>query len=216
MPKSCPLPSLTYESDSWLMKYRVYSKIVNFVKHIHCQSEESNLSKQVLNEQMQNDDWPGLAKVASDLCIELSINGPFDPGINKKQFKYIVKKACQQKNEEDLKSQICTYKKMSALNDEIKKGNSYFFKETLKDARTIFRFRVELYESKLNFKNKPEYKAEQFMCDSCESEVDDHTHVLFCPSYADLREDKRLNNDSDMAKYLQKVLDIRTNLRLNK
>ena len=54
------------------------------------------------------------------------------------------------------------------------------------------------------------------MCDSCESKVDDLSHVLFCPSYAALREDKRLNNDSDLANYLQKVLDIRTNLRLNK
>ena len=105
---------------------------------------------------------------------------------------------------------------MSALQNEIQKGNSYFFSETLKNARTLFRFRVELYESKLNFKNKCEYKAEKFMCDSCESQVDHHLHVLFCPSYSSLREDKSMNSDSDLAQYLQKVLEIRTKLRLSK
>ena len=30
VPKSCPLPSLTYESNSILMKFRVYSRILNF------------------------------------------------------------------------------------------------------------------------------------------------------------------------------------------
>ena len=43
IPKSCPLPAMLYESESWLLKYRVYSKIVNLVKHIHCHDESSNL-----------------------------------------------------------------------------------------------------------------------------------------------------------------------------
>ena len=105
---------------------------------------------------------------------------------------------------------------MTAIRDEVKKGNSYFFKETLNNARTLFRFRVDLYEAKMNFKNKPEFKAEKYLCDSCESEIDLSTHVLYCPSYATLRENRCLNNDSDLAQYLQKVLEIRTKLRLNR
>ena len=105
---------------------------------------------------------------------------------------------------------------MSALRDEISKGNKYFFQESLHNVRTVFRFRVDLYEAKLNFKNKPEYKRENFLCDSCESASDENTHVLFCPSYAILREGKNLNDDSHLAEYLQQVLEIRTNLRLNR
>ena len=103
---------------------------------------------------------------------------------------------------------------MASLRDEIKKGNSYFFTESLQNARSIFRFRVDLFESKMNFKNK--FKQESLLCDSCESESDEATHVLFCPSYAPLRENKCLNNDTDLANYLQAVLEIRTNLRLNR
>ena len=105
---------------------------------------------------------------------------------------------------------------MSAIRDEVKKGNSYFFKETLENVGTLFRFRVDLYESKMNFKNKPEYKAEKYLCDSCESETDVSTHVLFCPAYAEIRKNKSLNSDSDLCEYLNRVLEIRTELRLNR
>ena len=125
----------------------------------------------------------------------------------------MVKKACSKQNDEDLKNQIKSYKKMSAIQDEVSKGNEYFFKETLTNVRTLFRFRVDLFEAKMNFKNK--YRNEGFICDSCESKVDQNTHVLFCSAYAKLRDGKSLNCDSDLAEYLGKVLDIRTNLRLN-
>ena len=66
---------------------------------------------------------------------------------------------------------------MAAIRDEIKKGNTYFFTQTLQYMRTLFRFRSDLYESKMNFKNK--YRHEGYICDSCESESDESTHVLF-------------------------------------
>ena len=133
-----------------------------------------------------------------------------------KKFKFLIKSACAKANDNDLKSQIQSYKKMTALRDEIIKGNGYFFKETLYNARAIFRFRVDLFEAKNNFKNRPEYKKEGYLCDSCQYQVDENTHVLFCPSYSSLREGKSLNNDVHWAQYLQKVLEIRTNLRLNR
>ena len=105
---------------------------------------------------------------------------------------------------------------MSAIKDETKKGNSYFYNETLLNARTLFRFRVDMFESKQNFKNKRDYIAEKFLCDSCETEIDNNTHVQFCFSYSSLRENKNLNCDVDLAEYLQKVLEIRTKLRLNR
>ena len=101
---------------------------------------------------------------------------------------------------------MSTYKKMSAIQDEVQKGNEHFFRENLYSARAIFRFRVDLFPAKMNFKNKPEYKEEKYLCDSCMSEIDHNTHVLYCPSYRLLREDKDLNNDIHLAEYLQKVM----------
>ena len=118
-------------------------------------------------------------------------------------------------NNEDLKSQISTYKKMSAIQEEVRKGNAYFFRESLSTVRTLFRFRVDLFEAKMNFKNKQEYKEENYLCDSCMSAIDRNTHVLFCPSYRELREGKQWNKDTHLTEYLQQVIEIRMKLRLD-
>ena len=200
VPKSCPLPSLTYESNSLLLKYRIYSKILNLTKHIHSHDQQV-LSKQIMDEQMSNN-WSGLVKQAKICSDELNLSGLFDQQVTKSQFKLKIKEACKKANDTELKRQIQLYKKMSAMKDEISKGNTYFFKETIQNARTLFRFRVELFEAKENFKNK--YKNEGFLCDSCESKIDQNSHVLYCPSYTSLRKGKSLNSDSDLAQYLQK------------
>ena len=114
VPKSCPIPALRYESNSKLMKYRVYRRILNFAKHIFCHNEESNLARQVMNEQLLHD-WPGLSQHAICICNELNVSGLFDTQVSKTQFKSIVKKACLKFNEEELNKQISSYKKMSAL-----------------------------------------------------------------------------------------------------
>ena len=77
LPKSCPLPALPYESNSLLMKYRVYSKLLNFVKHVHCQDDQTSLAKQILNEQILNE-WPGTVQQAVKICGELNISGLFN------------------------------------------------------------------------------------------------------------------------------------------
>ena len=109
LPKSCPLPALTYESNSMLMKYRVYNKIMNFAKHIFSQNDDT-LCKQVMNEQIKNN-WSGLSSKASKICEELNVAGLYDSNIRKKEFKVNVKKACAQMNENQLKEQISSYKK---------------------------------------------------------------------------------------------------------
>ena len=73
-----------------------------------------------------------------------------------------------------------------------------------------------MFEAKYNFENKPEYKNENYLCDSCMSQIDHNTHVLHCPAYASLRQNKNLNDDKHLALYLQKVLDIRMKLRLDR
>ena len=182
--------------------------------HVHSH-EEDNLSRLVLDQQLSNE-WPGMAKYTNRISEMLGISGAFDLNISKRQFKEMVKKACQYQNDTEIIGCIKTYKKLKAQRDEIEKGNGYFYKETLYNVRMLFKFRVELFEAKRNFGNNQKCKNERFLCDSCENEVDENTHVLFCPSYSTLREGKDLNNDTDLANYLYKVLSIRMKLRLER
>ena len=105
---------------------------------------------------------------------------------------------------------------MSALRDEIKKGNAYFITESLKDVRSIFRFRVDLFEAKMNYSYRNKYRNQSELCNSCESAICETSHILYCPAYSTLRENKSLNCDKHLASYLQQVLEIRTNLNLNR
>ena len=102
------------------------------------------------------------------------------------------------------------------MKNETEKGNEYIFKETIQNARTLIRHRNKMFEAKLNYKNKKEYIEEKFLCDSCETEIDDNSHVLYCESYKSLREGCDINCDRDLALYLQKVLNIRSKLRLSR
>ena len=78
VPKSCPIPSLTYESNMLQMKYRLYKRVLNFTKHIFCQDEQTSLAKQVMTQQLSQD-WPGQCEQAQLISDELELQGLFYP-----------------------------------------------------------------------------------------------------------------------------------------
>ena len=53
-------------------------------------------------------------------------------------------------------------------------------------------------------------------CSSCQTRIETQDHVLFCPSYAQLREGRSLESDKDLTDYLMKVLIIREKLNIIK
>ena len=88
----------------------------------------------------------------------------------------------------EIKDEIKTYKKMNILRQEKTKKNDYIKGENISNARLIFKHRCDMFDSKMNYKNNQTYKAENYLCDSCESKQDDNLHVLYCESYKELRE----------------------------
>ena len=134
----------------------------------------------------------------------------------KKMFKRETKSKIKDKNDEEVKEAMKSYKKMNILRTEKTKKNEYIKQENISNARLIFRHRCDMFESKLNFKNNQAFKKDNYLCDSCESKQDDNLHVLYCESYKELRVNKDLNNNRDLGLYLQKVLNIRTKLKLIK
>ena len=53
-------------------------------------------------------------------------------------------------------------------------------------------------------------------CDSCQTNIDTMNHVLWCPSYSELRSGKDLHDDQDVANYLHDVMLIRSKLDIQK
>ena len=96
-------------------------------------------------------------------------------------------------------------KHLSKLQDKVEE--KFERKEYLKnkvgiEARTMFKFRSQMFCSKMNYRNNPKFKADLWLCDSCQSQIDTQSHVLFCPAYQILRADKDLDNDKHLVQYL--------------
>lgn len=86
----------------------------------------------------------------------------------------------------------------------------------ISDARLKFKIRTEMIEAKFNYKHDPINSACLWRCDSCQSSIDTQDHIMWCPSYSELREGKNIKNDNDLIEYFQKVMKIREKLKLTK
>ena len=76
------------------------------------------------------------------------------------------------------------------------------------DARLNFKMRTLMFDIKYNYSYDPNYSRE-----TC---IETQSHILWCPSYGELRKDKDLNNDKDLIGYLKGVISVREKLNLNK
>ena len=73
-----------------------------------------------------------------------------------------------------------------------------------------------MFYVKFNYKSDPKHSSDLWKCSSCQTSIETQDHVLWCPSYAALREGKDIKNDGDLAEYLKKVLIVRDSLNLTK
>jgi hypothetical protein len=69
---------------------------------------------------------------------------------------------------------------------------------------------------KMNFMSEIRYMKDVWRCDSCQTSIDSMNHVLWCPSYRELRVGKHLDDNSDVATYLHDVMLIRSKLDIQK
>jgi hypothetical protein len=85
------------------------------------------------------------------------------------------------------------------------------------DAGTIFKKRASMIRHvKMNYMNEAQYVKDLWMCDICLTQIDSMHHILWCPSYRELRIDKNMDNDRDMARYLHDVIEIRSKLEIRR
>jgi len=122
------------------------------------------------------------------------------------------------KCEKELKNEIKELEKLGELNEIDEK---FMIKEYLKymnldDARTKFKLRTQMLDVKFNYKHMPQNEKSLWKCDSCQTPIESQSHIMWCPSYSELRIGKDINNDSDLIEYVKKVMKIRDKLNLTK
>ena len=53
------------------------------------------------------------------------------------------------------------------------------------------------------------WKNELWLCDSCQKSIETQSHLLWCPTYKNLRAGKNLDSDKDLVNYIKHVLQYR-------
>ena len=217
VPKLTPMPALCWDMGGILMKYRIMQKKLVFLSHLK-NLDKSTLARQVLDVQVQHR-MDGLVQECLTFCAELKIPNIVCEEIPHAKWKIIVGKAIKLKNEETLVAKMMNSKKLqkSDMVTETFKRRDYISNMLLSDSRTMFQYRSSMTEHvKMNYSSDPKYKAELWKCDSCQVSIDTQDHVLWCPSYSELRQGRNLTCDTDLTRYLHDVLVIRQKLNLNK
>jgi hypothetical protein len=90
---------------------------------------------------------------------------------------------------------------------------------SVNNARHIFKKRSSSSMTqyvKMNFMSEIRFMKDLWRCDSCQKSIDNMNHVLWCPSYSEMRAGKDLDNDTDMASYLHDVMLIRSKLEIQR
>ena len=219
-PRSTPIPALHWDCGVLPMESRVSQKQLNFLKHILCLSDDT-LAKQVLNTQ-RDFNLPGFATLATNLMKELELPNLFEDKVNqelsKKKWKSTVKEAIQNNVECKLRENIKSFKKLKSgpMNGESYSPKEYIKSMTLEDARMNFKIRSQMLEVKYNYSHDPRFTKDLWKCDSCESAIDTQSHILWCPSYSELRAGKDINNDEDLINYIKNVMKTRQKLHITK
>ena len=130
----------------------------------------------------------------------------------------MVKEALTNEIENDLLTSTDKLKKIKdgPMKKEFFEKQPYIKDMTLNDARLNFKIRTHMLDVKFNYKNDPKFSSELWRCDSCQTCIESQDHVLWCPAYRELREDKNISNDKDLIEYMKKVLQIRDKLKITK
>lgn len=205
-PKSTGKPALLWETGMLSMKIRIYKKKLSLINHIQ-DLENGCLAKQILNEQLKHK-WPGLALECELICKELQLGNITKQYISKLEIMEAIKK----KMKKELQEKMERMSKLKDLTHENFERKQYLENKVIIEARTMFRFKTRMYKCKMNFKHVQKFKEDMWMCDSCQSQVDTQSHVLFCPAYQQLRAGKDMFNSNDLTTYLVKVIQIREKL----
>lgn len=193
------------------MKFRIKQKKSEFLWHL-LDLEEGALAKEILNVQILYN-MPGLVSECTEWIKESSLPDIFVEKLSKIQWKKSVKAKLLEENEKDLKLKMTMLEKLrnSELFEEEFGIKPYVKNLTVIEARNIFKKRSSMMENvKMNYMSDLKNIQSIWLCGSCERSIDSMGHVLWCPSYQELRSGKDLKNDKDLAKYLHDVLIIRS------
>ena len=170
--------------------------------------EDTALAKQIYNQQLKYG-LPGLIKEGVKYCKELGIPDVTKVKASEMEFKWMVKKTCRLRDEEELKLNIIGKEKLQLLREGDCRLKDYLSNMSLSEVRILFGHKTRMTKNAQNYKKLPKYAGEGAKCKFC-LQYNSYSHLMRCKAFSHLRSDEFcLNNDLHLVKYLRQVLKLR-------
>ena len=65
-----------------------------------------------------------------------------------------------------------------------------------------------MVDLKANFKNKPAFRKDGWICEGCPKEVGTNVHVMSCETYQIISDGKDLEKDKDLVEFVRELLKV--------
>ena len=197
------------------MAVRVYKEKVLLVLHIRS-LEDSALAKMMWREQLDNN-WPGLAKEAKEICKTIGVEDVNVTTINNAKYTKIVEEACRAKDETEMKKEMLekvekknregSWSKLKrmvmedcSLKDYVKTGNIFSVRKT-------WEARAYMLKVAGNYRGSKMYESSGWLCQACGSGVrEDQDHLGHCSGYSDLLQGRDLASDRELVEFYALVM----------
>ena len=180
-----------------------------FLHHLH-NLPDGSLAKEILETQIRLN-LPGLHQECAELLTNLPVSDI--KSLSKAQWRRLVKIEILKLNANELISLSSSYKKIHYSNEKEFGLKSYISELDVSAARMRFKISTNMVPTiQMNFQSDPIFSANLWTCSGCSILRDTQDHVLICPAYSDIRTGLNLENDPDLVKYFQQIIQFRCNL----
>jgi hypothetical protein len=216
----CPTTALYVETGGIMIKYRILMKKLMFLHHLSTLPNDT-LAREIFEVQKKLN-LPGLFQECQEFMMKFDITKVenFSPI----QWKNLVKNKIEEMNKIDILNQMKKSKKMKFEEYVTKdfKRQAYLTSLNLSDARMRFKINASMTPTvKMNFPSDEDFASQLWSCSGCgNSDLgyelagsrDTQQHIMICPGYEELRENKNLEDDRDLVKYFSQVIKRRKDL----
>ena len=209
-----PLPALYLELACWTIPNQVLYRQIMFTHHVATLST-GTLGRNFFELQQSRNLYDSVIIPCLEILREWNISNI--QSYSKLQFICVIIKLISAKNSKDLFDWGRSYKKINLHKyEEELKMQEYVKKLSLAKARLIFRKNCGFLNTvRMNFKNNKKYKSERYLCPDCTNlnptitHIDSQDLLTKCEGNKDLRSDLNLNDTSQLAEYLKRVIERR-------
>ena len=210
----CPIPALYWETGCMPIKYRILKNKLIFYHHL-ATLPSSSLAQEIFSPQ-ESLELPGLATECQDFLITNRIDRV--KLYSKLEWKRHIKNIVCRMVEDDLRTDSLASKKINFTGESF--GRKHYIGEMkTNDGRLMFKYRSRMTpEVQMNFMSNTDYARDMWTCTGCKTvenekswKKDSQEHILICPGYSELRQNKDLTSDGDLVAYFREVILLRQN-----